>query len=161
MELITDICKKEPYFISGKLYVPMFGKQIDVSIEDKAPIEYAQLCAENLAGLSEVVIDHICQRICDYHQFMLEMWDEDFVEEINQEVPADVQGREILNYIDTPTLYVMDPLGEGIGYSVSGNCPWEPDHGVEFILKDGQLLYVGNTSCLGAWALEKSYKVIF
>lgn len=50
---------------------------------------------------------------------------------------------------------------EGIGYSVSGTCPWEPEHGVDIIVKDKELLYVGPQNCLGPWANEDEYRVIF
>lgn len=92
---------------------------------------------------------------------MLEEWNEEFVEEINEKVPSDVSGRDILNYIENPIVHIMGPLGEGVGYSVSGYCEWEPEHGVEFIIRDGDLLYVGEEYCLGAWASDDEYEVDF
>ncbi len=161
MKQIKNIKEQDEYFLSGTIYAPMFGKEIDVLIEKEADSEYAEQCAEAFIGLSDAEVNHICKRICDYHSYMLEEWNEEFVQEINEKVPADVSGRDILNYIEKPTLYVMMPQGENVGYSVAGYCEWEPEHGIEFIMKDNILLYVGQQECLGAWADPDEYEVDF
>ena len=124
--LIKNIKEQDQFFFSGTLYAPMFEKEIDVWIEKEAKLEYAERCAEQFVGLNDETVDSVCCRICDYHSYMLEEWNEEFVREINEKVPANVSGRDILNYIENPTLYVMKPLGEGLGYSVAGYCEWEP-----------------------------------
>ena len=158
---IKNIAEQDEYFLSGTIYAPMFGKEIDVWIEKEVDIEYAERCAGQFVGLDDETIDLICRRICDYHRYMLEEWDEEFVREINEKVPANVSGRDILQYIGEPTLYVTEPFGEGVGYSVAGNCDWEPEHCVEFIIKDNKLLYVGQQECLGAWADFDEYEIGF
>lgn len=161
MKQIKNIKEQDQYFLSGTLFAPMFGKEIGVMIEKEADTEYAERCAGAFIALNDAEIDHICKRICDYHRFMLEEWNEDFVREINEKVPAGVSGRDILNYIENPTLYVMKPQGDGVGYSVAGYCEWEPEHEIEFIMKDNALLYVGQQECLGSWAGPDEYEVDF
>lgn len=161
MDLLKNVKEQDKYFLSGTLFVPMFKKEINVQIEKEADLQYAELCALNLVNLDDASIDAICKRISDYHKFMLEEWNEEFVREINEKVPKDICGRTILNYIEDPTLYIMEPKGDGIGYSVGGYCEWEPEHGIDLIIKDSVLLYVGPQNCLGAWANDDEYKVIF
>ena len=161
MKQIKNLKEQDQFFLSGTVFAPMFGKEIDVLIEKEVDTDYAECCAEAFAGLSDAEIDLICRRICDYHRFMLDEWNEEFVLEINEKVPAGVSGRDILNYIENPTLTVMEPQGDGVGYSVAGCCEWEPEHGIEFIIKDNELLYVGQQECLGAWADPDEYRVDF
>ena len=157
INLIQNIKEQDQFFFSGTLYPPMFEKEIDVWIEKEADLEYAERCAEQFTGLNTEIVDFVCRRICDYHSYMLEEWNEEFVREINEKVPPDAAGREILRYIENPTLFVIVPQGEGIGYSVSGSCEWDPEHGIEIIIRDSRPLYVGQTDCLGAWASDDEY----
>lgn len=159
--MILEINKTGEFFLEGKLDSTLFGKQIGVMIEVGTPMEYAESCAREANQLPAELIGSICRRVKDYYCFMLEEWDEEFAEQIRETVPPAVEGRDILAYIEEPTLVVNRPEGEGIGYSVSGICPWEPEHGVDIIVKDKALLYVGPQNCLGPWANEDEYRVIF
>lgn len=93
-------------------------------------MDYAQKCAENFESLKDEVIDKICERILSYHKFMLEEWNEEFVVEINDKVPYDIPGRDILKYIENPIIYIFPPDGKGIVYVIEGNREWEPEHGI-------------------------------
>ena len=157
MSLIKNWSEQDQYFLSGTLYVPLFGGEIDVLVEKEVSPQYAEKCAENLVSLDDETVEYLCERVSAYHQYMLEEWNEEFVREINEKVPPDAAGREILRYIENPTLFAIVPQGEGIGYSVSGSCEWDPEHGIEIIIRDSRPLYVGQTDCLGAWASDDEY----
>ncbi|ORX77205.1 hypothetical protein BCR32DRAFT_329017 [Anaeromyces robustus] len=157
--MIRDI-KKNDCFYEGILYCPMFGKDIKISYEETVDKSYAEKCAEHLTNLNDDFIDKICKRISDYHQFMLKEWCDEFVKEINEKVPVDISGRDILNYVKNPTLNIFPPK-EGIGYSIEGLCEWEPEHGIDIIIRDDRLLYVGQAECLGSWADDDEYEVMF
>jgi len=162
--IIKNIAKDNKYFDKGTMYCPMFGKEIEVSIENETEVgfdltPYAEKCAAHLTNLSDEFIDKICERVSAYHQYMLEEWNEEFVKEINEKVPPTVSGRAILDYITEPRLVVECAKGDGIGYSINGYCEWEPEHGIEIIILDDKLLYVGMTDCLGAWASDDEYEV--
>ncbi len=164
--IIKNSSKTNEYFYNGTMYCPMFGKEITVSIENEEEAgfdvkPYAEKCAAHLTNLSDEFIDKICERVSAYQQFMLEEWNEEFVEEINEKVPPTVSGRAILDYITKPMLVVESAKGDGIGYAIHGYCEWEPEHGIEIIILDDKLLYVGMTSCLGAWADDDEYEVDF
>lgn len=104
--MITNIHKEDDFFDLGILDSTLFHKEIEVWIENDAGVDYAQLCAEHFSQLNNEIIDKICERVSAYHQFMLEEWDEEFVKEINEKVPCDVNGREILRYIEEPCLFI-------------------------------------------------------
>ncbi len=150
--MITEIKSYNSIFNIGKLHSNLFNKTIDVYIEKEADIEYAKKCAEHFSSLNEEMTDKICERTSAFHQYMLEEWDEDFVNMINSKVPPDVTGRDILNYIETPALYVFSPKGDGIGYIIEGLCEWEPEHGIDIIIRDDSVLYVGTPEGYTPWS---------
>lgn len=156
-DMIKEIKEHNDIFLCGKLDSTLFGKVIDVFIDRDADMEYAEKCAENLINLSSEMIDKICERTSAFHQYMLEEWNEDFVAEINEKVPCDVTGREILKYIEEPAMYIFAPKGDGIGYIIEGLCPWEPEHGIDIIIRDDRLLYVGTPEGYTPWSDEDEF----
>ncbi|ORX54696.1 hypothetical protein BCR36DRAFT_9965 [Piromyces finnis] len=164
MTLIRDITKKNEYFLNGLIYCPFLEKDITVTIEEDADLVYAEKCANHLTNLDEKLINKICERISAYHQYMLSEWNDEFVKEINKKVPKDVSGRDILKYISQPELIIYEKPKEkknDIGYTIAGLCSWEPEHGIDIILRNETLLYVGPSECLGSWADDDEYEVLY
>lgn len=156
--MITNIKKEDSLFDLGKLYSTLFNMEIDVWIENSIRIDYAEMCAEHFSKLSNEMIDKICERVSAYHQYMLEEWDEEFVNEINEKVPCNVRGRDILNYIEKPSLFIFPPKGDGVGYIIEGLCEWEPEHGIDIIIRNDRVLYVGSPEGADAWADDSEYE---
>ena len=46
-----------------------------------------------------------------------------------------------------------------IGYQLSGNCDWEEEHGIEIVILDGKLIYLGEFSGVSPWSypIEESW----
>ena len=103
----------------------------------------------------------MCERISAYHKFMLEEWNEEFVAEINEKVPYDILGRDILRYIEKPTIYIFPPEGKGIGYVIEGNCEWEPEHGIDIIMLDDKVMDVGPAEGLSPWSDDDEFERLF
>ncbi|MBP3746651.1 MAG: hypothetical protein J6I47_04215 [Ruminococcus sp.] len=40
-------------------------------------------------------------------------------------------------------MYIDAPEGEGIGYCIVADCPWELEHQCEIIIRDDTVLYTG------------------
>lgn len=165
MGIIKNIEQADEMFQKGSLYVPMFGRDIEVWIENEAEMDYAERCAEHLTALSDEMIDTICEKSVIYYQFMLEEWG-DFEEvsggilnEIRNTIPEDAEGRDILKYITSPSLYILSPESDDIGYSIECGCVWEPEHGLEIIIRNNTVLYVGPAEGLGAWEDDDVYEI--
>lgn len=132
----------------------IFSRDILINVENSVSMDYVSQCLEHFVSLNDEMIDTICERISAYHQYMLEEWDDEFVEEINQEVPKDIKGKDILAYVIDPEIYIFPPAGKGIGYLIEGQCAWEPEHGIDIILLDDKVIYVGMACGLDPWAEE-------
>lgn len=159
--MIKNIEKHDDVFNLGYIENNLFGKEIEVWLENTVDMDYAEKCAENFQSLKDETIDKICERISAYHEFMLDEWDDDFVEEINQKVPVDISGRETLKYIDNPRMYIFPPMGDGIGYTIEGDCEWEPEHGIEIVLLGDKVIDVGPSEGVSPWASEDEIDPLF
>lgn len=150
--MIKDIHEKNSVFDEGTMLCSLFGCEMEVNIEKGVGLDYAEKCAAALETLTEEAKDMICERVSAFHQYMLDEWDDEFVAEINEKVPCDVRGREILKYIEEPKLYILTPQGEGTGYTIEGLCPWEPEHGIDIMMLDGEVRYVGTPEGYDPWS---------
>ena len=63
----------------------------------------------------------------------------------DMEVPIyeDTPAREILKNVWLDELIVYKPEDSSIGYCLGESCGWEPEHGIEIVIKDNKILYVG------------------
>ena len=169
MAFLRDICESDECYLSGRLNVPLFGGDIEVMIEREPAVDpaYAEKCAEHLANLSDEMIDEFCRRAVRYCNYMREEWGDfadiypDIKEGIDTNIPEDVSGRDILKYIFDPVLFISAPEGDGTGYAVEAGCVWEPEHGLDLIIRDDRVLYVADPVGLSAWEDEEEYRTVF
>ena len=47
---------------------------------------------------------------------------------------------------------------EKIAFGVELRCDWEPEHGMEWTINDGKVLYVGDYEGISAWYDPQVYK---
>ena len=165
MGLIRITNAESDLFIEGVFYSTLFHCEIGINIDPDVDMEYAEMCAEHFNSLSDRMIDEFCDMAVRYCEFMHEEWADfgydDIVEEINTAIPEKVEGREILKFISSPTMYVMPPEQNVPGYSIECNCIWEPEHGLDWIIRDDKNLYVGQSEALGAWLDDDAYEGVF
>ncbi|CAM4227625.1 DUF6985 domain-containing protein [Lederbergia lenta] len=139
------------YGIEGTTYSKLFDKHIRVWLEDGVDLEYGRFCVDALNHLNDKLIDEICRAAIAYC--------EDFCDAIGQEPPKIEKARDILNYIDPTGLIVDEPRDPHKPViHLEGNCEWEVEHGIEFIIREDQLLYLSSFNGMGAWDEPESYK---
>ena len=86
---------------------------------------------------------------------------DEIVNEIEPVMEGYKSGRNLIEYLSEPTLYVYPPKGDGIGYGIECDCPWEPEHQCLIIIRNDELLYVGQSDGLDAWGDEDDYYCIW
>ena len=159
--MISNIEKRDDCFNVGYIESKLFNQRMEVWIENTVEVDYVQKCIESFEALNDDVIDKICERASDYHKFMLEEWNEEFVAEINEKVPNNVTGRDILKYIEEPKIFIFPPKGAGVGYVIEGNCEWEPEHGIDIIILDNKVMDVGPAEGLSPWSDDDEFGRFF
>ncbi|OPH62188.1 hypothetical protein BC351_00865 [Paenibacillus ferrarius] len=124
------------YGLVGEMYFSLFDRNIEVSIDDELMIEYANICAEYLNSLNDEVINQFCLAAIRYCNEFLSDIGED---EIGFNKPSDV-----LTLIKPKSLTVPDPQnGLEPVIDMELDCEWEEEHGMELIIRNDTVLYVG------------------
>lgn len=155
--MITDI-KKDEFGIEGRMHCNLWNCDIDVVIEDYSEdeslsldkaVEFAEKCAEAFNNLSPDMIDAICRSAKAYCL--------DFMESCDVVVPVseNTAPADMLKYINPHVLIVDLPEEDEfkgiIGYHVECSCEWEEEHGLEFTVRDGKLIYMGSFNDCSPW----------
>ncbi|TVV43150.1 hypothetical protein [Thalassolituus sp. C2-1] len=145
MELIKNIYQGQLDPPEGEVWFGLFDKYISFAIEDSADIEYATKCAEYLNNLSEEIIRNICEASIRYCNSFLDAICEPTIEFNNY--------KDVLPKIYPSTLLIPDPEnGDEPIVHMELNCEWEPEHGMEWIVRGKEVLYVGAFNGTYPWA---------
>jgi len=144
MGAIKDV-KKEKHFFEGKAFFNLFGVDIGVLIDlGSADFDYAEKCVAALNNMSEETID----KLCEYSILYCEI----FCDKAGEAPPQIVSKRDILRHIHPGSLHVNIPEDGSIVISLQMACDWEVEHGLEWLIKDDKILYVGD--CCGETPYE-------
>lgn len=153
--LITDIEESEfdENEQEGLMDFPLFDTGIYVIIREDVSIEYAQKCAKYLVEMNDVIIDKLCEFSIRYCESMREYFDE-----MEVSIPEHIHGREILKYISPSELIIETPKNDEIAFHIELNCDWEQEHGLEWSIRNNQVLYVGSYTDENPWLDKDHFK---
>ncbi|MBQ0775912.1 MAG: hypothetical protein KBT87_14675 [Gammaproteobacteria bacterium] len=145
MELIKNVYQSQLDPPEGEVWFGLFEKYIGFAIEDAADIEYAKKCAEYLNSFSEDLIRSLCESSIRYCNSFLEAVGEPRIEFKDY--------RDVLLKIYPSTLLVPDPEnGDEPIVHMELNCEWEPEHGMEWVVRGSEVLYVGAFNGIYPWS---------
>ena len=106
-----------------------------------------------LVEMSDAIIEKLCEFSIRYCENMREYFDE-----MEVSIAENIQGREILKHIDPNTLIIEVPKSDEIAFHIELNCDWEEEHGMEWSIRNNQVLYVGSFSDETPWRDKKYFK---
>ena len=73
--------------------------------------------------------------------------------ELTVQVDENTPPLEMLNCFDVGALIVDTPKDSSrTGYQLSGNCDWEEEHGIEIVILDNKLVYLGEFNGESPWS---------
>ena len=144
--MIRKLEKSRDYAWEGEADFPLFGEVVRVFIYDENDLEYAQKCVEELHRLPLPVIEKLCEFSIAYCEDFREYFEDEDIP-----IPEGIQSREILKYIQPSSLIIKSPSDERIAIHLELDCDWEPEHGMEWIVLDGEVLYVGSFHGENPW----------
>jgi hypothetical protein len=146
MELLKDVrpTPEGPFAAEGRVFCRLFGRYIGLAVEDAASLDYARRCAGHMDTLPDAVVDALCaasMRYCDAWRAM------------NGEGRiAFASVRDVLRQIDPNTLIIPNERRPEPVVHLELNCDWDAEHGLEWIVRGGEVLYVGGFSGGNPWA---------
>ncbi len=145
------------YGIEGTLHLGMFdGDKADIDIRARnCSEEYVQRCAEMLVELSGEQKEKLLKATAAYAL--------EYVEEYGWEDPDDEWDftenspiEDILKYV-FPVAITITPPKECVeedappAIDMELSCVWELEHGLEWMIRDGEVLYVGSYDGVSPW----------
>lgn len=154
--LLKEITEKQGY-LSAVFDSSLFQQRIQVNaIEPDIPLLYADRCATAFESLSPAVLQQLYRYTHDYCI--------DFCEYVGETPPAIEQPEQILQYIspmsmeipalpETDTAETAEPV-----LHLELNCDWEPEHGLEWLIRGTEILYVGSCEMLQEWKDNDYYR---
>jgi len=123
----------------GTFELPLLGGEMFVQVLKDVELEYAEKCASYLQNLPEHVLNDLCSFAISY----CEDNRKHFLDE-GIEIPEEINGLEILSYIHLGDMMISQPKNDKIiAFSMTLNCDWEDEHGMEVIVRNDEILYVG------------------
>jgi hypothetical protein len=146
-ELIRNI-RQEHFGQEGEVYFGLFGKYISLFNWQGASEAYVLKCAQYLNNLGEQIITHLCEASIHYCN--------DFLDAVGQEPKYFDKSRDVLALIRPSSLSIPKPrvpAQEDVPViHMELNCAWEEEHGMEWVIRDNKVLYVGAYNGENPWA---------
>ena len=135
MEVIRNANLTE-YGLEGEVFFKCFDKYISLSVEDGEDTEYAEICAKYLNELKDATIIRLCEASIRYCN--------DFLDAVGEPLKKFEKAIDVLKLISPSVLIVPYPEnGNEPVIHLELNCEWEPEHGLEWIVRGDKVLYVG------------------
>ncbi len=153
-DLKVQTIGKNITYIHGSVYCKLWDKEIDVDVYDDVSLDYVEKCAESMNSMPDTLVDAICRAAKKYCLDFLDAIGGAEENDIELTVPVDenTQPIEMLKCFDAGTLLVDPPMDPSkAGYHLSGNCDWEEEHGIEIVILDDKLVYLGEFSDESPW----------
>ena len=157
MNDIRDLKKEENGmggFLEGKFDSLLFKCEatIEISVDEGTTEEYAEKCVQHFNSLNNEMIEKIKEWVNKFYLYTLDEIDEEFAEEIKENM-LDYKGKEnILEYLSNLHMYVFYPKDDRIGYNIECDCPWEPEQQCSIIIRENEVLYIGPSEGFNAWS---------
>ncbi|MEK3973533.1 DUF6985 domain-containing protein [Psychrobacillus sp. FSL K6-1267] len=134
--VIKNLKTNEYFEVEGEAYLELFDQNITVYIEQESDIEYAELCITYLNTLSDGLIDDICNASIRYCN--------EFLDDIGEDIIEFNKPTDVLPYITPNTICIPKPKNKTEPViDLELNCEWEEEHGMEWIIRNGVVMYVG------------------
>ena len=149
MELIRGIHENEFGKMEGEVYFGYIKEYIGLSFKKNVPIEYVEKTAELLNELSEEKINEICTYSMAYYKDTLECYP-DIAEDIDMENVN--SATDILKHMEFGMLVVnLSEDMNQVGLNLEGSCEWAEDDGIQWIIKNDKIVYVGPWHFQNMW----------
>ncbi len=154
MELIKDI--KEYEFddtqMAGRVYFKYLGDYIDLRFDKGIPMEYVEKTAEKLNDISEETMEQLFNFSIKYCRWNLEEW-----KHLKRKIRLDLikKPSDIMKHMSIEGLIVNLPEDMSqIGINLEGSCDWEEEDGIQWLIRDDTVVYVGPWADIDIWYSE-------
>ncbi|PZD96727.1 hypothetical protein DNH61_05885 [Paenibacillus sambharensis] len=130
--------------LEGEFYCKLFAREVRFMAEQGAGTDYIEQCVSYLNSLREDVVEALCEASIRYCN--------EFLDDIGEEMIQFTKPADVLKLVDPNILIVPDPEGrtEPVVH-MELDCEWEIEHGMEWVVRGDQVLYVGSFNSENPW----------
>ena len=128
----------------GTTTFPLFETSVALYSWDGAPDAYVESCVQHLQSLPDATVTHLCEASIRYCN--------DFLDAIGEEPRAFATPRDVLTLILPRSMVVPAPQSDAPVVHLELECDWEPEHGLEWIVRAGRVIVVGPYEGNDPWA---------
>ena len=115
--------------------------------DEEVTDEYIEKCISALNNLSGQTIETICKaakRYCLKMKALCAETDETFDNVVSLPVSENTPDKDMLKFFSITGMAIEAPKDEEhIGFQLGGSCEWEQEHGIEIIILDDKVLFLG------------------
>lgn len=152
---LKDSFKNEFGEIEGTAFFPYFNENITVICRDGVASEYVEKCLQYLEEVDETLMFQIC-KYAEY--FLKDKLETTSIGEIGDEEAFPYENLLDLQryfhfgilYIDAPPEPVAETMQTHV-LNLSGGCDWWEDEGLQCLVKDGEVVYLGYFNRFNIW----------
>ena len=152
MKLIKNVVDSNSS-LEGEVFFGLFDRYISFfsdGNEGKVDLEYVNQCAVYLNSLSEDLIDRLCQGSI--------MYCNTFLDDIGEEAKQFANYRDVLPLITPLGLSIPEKNRNEPVIHLELDCEWEPEHGMEWIVREDRILYIGSYDGEDPWGEFADYE---
>lgn len=149
MELIKELSENEFEEMEGKVYFQYLKKDIYIKFDKDVPLDYVY---KNITYLNSIN-DSLMLELCKYSIKFCKTIMSDYPDvNYNPGLYNLKDTFDILNYMDIIRLKVDMYEDESISVlNLSGSCEWDKENGIQWLIKEDRLVYVGTWDDLNIW----------
>lgn len=151
MEIVKNVSSDNDT-LEGEVFLCLFNKYVPFMVEDAANIEYVKNCANAFNTLSDDAVNRLCSACIKYCN--------SFLKAIGEPIKEFANVREVLALVYPSVFLVPNPNNNDEPcIHMELNCAWEEEHGMEWVIREGNILYVGAFNGEDPWSdySEKEY----
>ena len=140
---------KDDEVYTGKFFCEKLGYEVELEAANVVSEDYVRRCAAQVENMSDALYDALREAAKRYCLAFLrtekDSLGEDFeITEEYHKVTKDTPAEDIMKMCRFDTLYIDETEDESqIYFTLSGDCDWEIEHGLESGIQDGTLMYLG------------------
>lgn len=130
----------------GEVYFALFDKYIRFSTWKAVNDAYIIECAEYLNSISfnDSIVNHLCEASISYCN--------DCLDTIGEELKHFDNLKDVLLLVYPNSLIIPQPRRSEPVIHLELDCEWEEEHGMEWIIREDKVLYVGAYNGENPWA---------
>ena len=151
----------------SQIYWPLFNCQVPVTLgrDGTVSLQYAERCVSQLLHLEKAEIDSLLRASIAYFR------DEEYCHGEPIEMMFEFEGmpypegleqpERILPYIKPVEISIDREVPSVESVSIFSECAWEPEHSLQWVVRNGKALFVGACGGLGSHGEDQLYLEIW